>query len=144
MLKKAAEAFKKGRKKGSNLGCLRGEFEACRAIAFCYRSFFDFDSGDSVDIDLVIEYFARCRAVAAVMGRGGEIAGDQGRVSFEWANALKKRGAEGDLPRAEVGFEDALKQVRATTKLGRERSDQPAKRSLATRGRERSDDRASI
>ncbi|GMH54451.1 hypothetical protein TrST_g2215 [Triparma strigata] len=116
VLKKAAEAFKNGRKKGSNLGCLRGEFEACRAIAFCYRSYFDFDSGDSVDIDLVIEYFARCRAVAAVMGRGGEIAGDQGRVSFEWANALKKRGAEGDLPRAEVGFEDALKQFRAEGK----------------------------
>ncbi|GMH79867.1 hypothetical protein TL16_g08301 [Triparma laevis f. inornata] len=116
VLKKAAEAFKRGRKQvkggGVGIGCMRGEVEACRAVAFCYRSYFDFDSGDSVDIDSVIEYFARCRAVAAVLERAGDKAGvqDLGRVSFEWANALKKRGAEGDLPRAKVGFQDAAKQ----------------------------------
>lgn len=59
VLKKAAEAFKRGRKQvkggGVGIGCMRGEVEACRAVAFCYRSYFDFDSGDSVDIDSVIE-----------------------------------------------------------------------------------------
>lgn len=56
--------------------------------------------------------------MAAVLERAGDKAGvqDLGRVSFEWANALKKRGAEGDLPRAEVGFQDAAKQFLAEKK----------------------------
>ncbi|GMI32270.1 hypothetical protein TeGR_g11342 [Tetraparma gracilis] len=105
MLKKSLAAFKKAPKSANRS---KGQFDANRALGFCYQSYFDYATNDELDVDAALAAFKDARD-AFKAGGDGVPAESRARVCLELGNCCAKRRQEGDLRLAEIAFEEAAK-----------------------------------